>query len=334
MQMGKAASNNHVNIQYCMALPRHALQSVEIPAVTQLRASNDYGPTDRYWQWRVGRSSILIDAIGLAPSKDGIYTTTKQPGGSQGSFVERRPELEILVATMSTGPVQIADGIGYSNRSLIMRSCAEDGLLLKPSKAMTAMDFSLLEEAFNGTRGSFPNRSEIWGTHSHIGSEVWFHVLAADLQQALFLKLSDVLTHKGPSQEEELIYLAYSLPPLQFQINELKVIPLSARDAGAGFSLEVKDSIRDFELWHFAGVLDNGISILGELSKWVPVSPHRIKQISYDASQVVVVVRGSENEHVVFYFAVCDGNAAPVVYSESCVITGLECSITFSRESY
>merc|ERR1711933_319723 len=168
MQMGKAASNNHVNIQYCMALPRHALQSVEIPAVTQLRASNDYGPTDRYWQWRVGRSSILIDAIGLAPSKDGIYTTTKQPGGSQGSFVERRPELEILVATMSTGPVQIADGIGYSNRSLIMRSCAEDGLLLKPSKAMTAMDFSLLEEAFNGTRGSFPNRSEIWGTHSHI----------------------------------------------------------------------------------------------------------------------------------------------------------------------
>ncbi|KAI8505567.1 hypothetical protein Bbelb_167560 [Branchiostoma belcheri] len=35
MQFGQAASSHDLNIQYCMANPRHALQSVQIPAVTQ-----------------------------------------------------------------------------------------------------------------------------------------------------------------------------------------------------------------------------------------------------------------------------------------------------------
>ena len=40
-------------------------------------------------------------------------------------------ELNALIATLSTGPVAIGDGPYRSNRSLIMRSCTEDGLLLQ-----------------------------------------------------------------------------------------------------------------------------------------------------------------------------------------------------------
>ena len=36
------AEEHGVNIQYCMPYPRHVLQSVEVPAVTQIRSSNDY----------------------------------------------------------------------------------------------------------------------------------------------------------------------------------------------------------------------------------------------------------------------------------------------------
>ena len=36
LQMGAAASRHHVTIQYCMALPRHLLQALQIPAVTQV----------------------------------------------------------------------------------------------------------------------------------------------------------------------------------------------------------------------------------------------------------------------------------------------------------
>lgn len=35
LQMGEAASRFGLRLQYCMALPRHVLQSLEVPAVTQ-----------------------------------------------------------------------------------------------------------------------------------------------------------------------------------------------------------------------------------------------------------------------------------------------------------
>ena len=54
-----------------MTWARHVMQSVAIPAVTQVRVSGDYMPNDN--QWYIGDSSILAHAMGLAPSKDVIY---------------------------------------------------------------------------------------------------------------------------------------------------------------------------------------------------------------------------------------------------------------------
>ena len=42
IQMGNGAAKYNVTIQYCMALSRHILQSLEIPQVTYARASTDY----------------------------------------------------------------------------------------------------------------------------------------------------------------------------------------------------------------------------------------------------------------------------------------------------
>ena len=51
-----------------MPWPRHLLQSVEIPAVTQTRVSDDYTPGNS--QWQIGDTSILAHALGLAAFKD------------------------------------------------------------------------------------------------------------------------------------------------------------------------------------------------------------------------------------------------------------------------
>lgn len=58
-----------------MAYPRHALQSVEIAAVTQIRASDDYVPNvlGSQTQWKIGASSILANALALAPFKDNFW---------------------------------------------------------------------------------------------------------------------------------------------------------------------------------------------------------------------------------------------------------------------
>ena len=51
-----------------MAWPRHIMQSIAIPAVTQVRSSGDYQPGND--QWQIGDSSVLTHSMGLAPSKD------------------------------------------------------------------------------------------------------------------------------------------------------------------------------------------------------------------------------------------------------------------------
>ncbi len=74
------------------------LQTVEIPAVTQIRASNDYqsglepsGNQVLFWnfilrisKWSIGKSSIVAWALGLFPFKDVFWTTSKQPGNPYG----------------------------------------------------------------------------------------------------------------------------------------------------------------------------------------------------------------------------------------------------------
>lgn len=47
----------------------------------QGRASNDYQPSPdySYEQWRIGYTSMLANAVGMAPFKDVFWTTSDQP---------------------------------------------------------------------------------------------------------------------------------------------------------------------------------------------------------------------------------------------------------------
>ena len=65
LQMGSAAAKHGLTIQYCMSHCRHILQSVEIPAVTNARASGDYHPGNEQWQ-PLGNTAIFAWAVGCA----------------------------------------------------------------------------------------------------------------------------------------------------------------------------------------------------------------------------------------------------------------------------
>ena len=54
-----------------MPWPRHVMQSVEIPVVTQTRISGDYTPSNE--QWIIGDTIIVAHALGLAAFKDVSY---------------------------------------------------------------------------------------------------------------------------------------------------------------------------------------------------------------------------------------------------------------------
>jgi hypothetical protein len=141
--MGEAAEKLGINIQHCISFPRHILQALEIPRVTQARASTDYAfhITGEVQQYNIGISSMFVDAIGIAPFKDTFWSTSLEPGASyKGPLKEVLPEREILMATLSTGPVSPGDFINYTNVERIMKCCRKDGLILKPDRPLTMIN--------------------------------------------------------------------------------------------------------------------------------------------------------------------------------------------------
>jgi hypothetical protein len=141
--MGKAAEKLGINIQYCMSFPRHILQALEIPRVTQTRVSYDYAEqlTSDEQTWPIGISSMFPDAIGLAPFKDVFWSTSIEPGRSYGPETkEDFPDREVLIATLSMGPVGPGDAINYTNVERIMKCCRTDGLILKPDRPLTMIN--------------------------------------------------------------------------------------------------------------------------------------------------------------------------------------------------
>ena len=149
MEMGEAAEDAELTIQYCMPWPRHLLQSLEIPTVTQARASEDYLPDNQ--QWRIGDTAILTNALGLSAFKD-TFQTNPDEIKCETVDKEKYPALETYIAALSGGPVGIGDAAFSFNSTLILSTCMSDGRLLKPTNPAMSMDASFLYRAF-GTVG-------------------------------------------------------------------------------------------------------------------------------------------------------------------------------------
>jgi hypothetical protein len=145
-QMDAAAQSLKVSIQYCMALPRFILQSSTMPAVLSARASEDYSPCgNAQWSY-VPTNSILYDAVGLAPFKDVFWSTSQpQPGNHWAdTCVERDPELNLLISTLSTATVAAGDRRGLANATRLRQSCTANGTLLKPDAPAVPLEGALL----------------------------------------------------------------------------------------------------------------------------------------------------------------------------------------------
>lgn len=77
------------------------------------------------------------------------------------------------------GPVGPGDKIGLMNRTLIMKSCNDEGLLLKPSKPATAIDAQIYGKALGFAYG--PN-GEVWSTYTKIGNFTFGIIFASDIK--------------------------------------------------------------------------------------------------------------------------------------------------------
>ncbi|XP_077969877.1 uncharacterized protein LOC120331113 [Styela clava] len=298
--MGQAAEEHGISIQYCMALSRHMLQSIEIPAVTQARVSDDYHPGNS--QWKTGVESMFANALHLAPFKDTFWSTSNQTGSPYGNDTEPNTDLQAAMATLTTGPV--GPGDRYSNMSKnILKTCRADGMILKPSRPITVWDQHVINHAFpkNMKAGSPNLDAEVYSTYTDIpftngplrhGIMVVTDLNVTDFKATpsiMFLdetKYTDYIAYHGHPGNDGNIH--------KFSDNSPLTIPKCGRS--------------DFQLWYFAPVIEvssqSHVAILGQRNKWVPVSTQRIKNVEHKENDLLVDIEGMPGEAVQFGFSV------------------------------
>jgi hypothetical protein len=257
-----------------------------MPAVTNFRVSFDfcYGNS-----WAIGVSSLLVWALGAAPSKDTLWSTpnnfTSIPGCPWTRDHEAAAlELHVVLAVMSTGPVGISDAIGLSNATLLQRTIAKDGTLLQPSKPITAIDSTF--------RATGAPRGEVYSTFSAVRAQkcdAWYFA-SFQMKSEHALRVDDFYPPLDPRKrviayrrfdsgagcvdgEDAVASGCVSLVPIANFTGAAPVLRVPASDyANATAGTDLAPTLTT--VWQPCGGVDSGgYILLGELSKYGDRTP-------------------------------------------------------------
>ena len=276
IQMGTAAEKQGLTVQYCMSWSRHILQSVELQAVTQARASDDYHPGNEQWE-PLGLTGMFAHAIGIKPTKDNFWSTQGESGRYKKD-TEGWNRLQAVVSTLSTGPVAPSDMIGGSDAKLIMRSCNDDGLLLQPDYPATKVTSAIYQAAgiiSNGPVG------DVWATETTLSGVNFGYLLAVNTKPST-VPVGDIV--RG---FPDVVRVAWETNSTSKIVHLGKSLDISATDKST------------FQLWTVAPVLPNGFIFMGEAeTKWVSVSNDRFRNLEISSEGFTVEFTGKPGETV------------------------------------
>jgi hypothetical protein len=121
-----------LSMQYCMATPRHFLQSTKYGNLTTIRVSEDVFTRDKWDQFFY--SSRLASALGVYPFTDVFGSKEK---------------VSTLIATLSAGIVGVGDRLGELNAENLFYAVRPDGIIVKPDVPAVPTDESILNDAHN-----------------------------------------------------------------------------------------------------------------------------------------------------------------------------------------
>jgi len=288
-----------VAVQYCMALPADILQSSLHPAVTNARASDDYG-VGSMSSWRIAGSSLLLSALGMRASKDNFATGAATDRGQETS-----PFLSAAVCALSGGPVGFSDALFKTNPAVLWPTTTRNGTLLHASRSATSLD-----QQFAGT-GPLA-AGDVRAAHSAIdggglGPLLFFIVLAAETAPGAVresLAASDLWPQPtnpvpDPSGVNWFMYQWNNTACWTDGADAEDCVSIF-EDPAANVPLpapRVSDAV-PWELW-FLTPLHGGSTLLGEVNKYVAVSPDRFKRVDSSAGNgLSVSLAGAPNENV------------------------------------
>lgn len=128
--MSGACRQDGINMQYCMPLPCYFLQGSRYENLTTIRASGDRFETNKWNNFLY--TSRLASSLGISPWTD-VYMSGELDN--------------LLLSTLSCGPVGIGDAIGMENKANLFQAVRPDGVIVKPDEPIVPLDQSYLADA-------------------------------------------------------------------------------------------------------------------------------------------------------------------------------------------
>jgi hypothetical protein len=253
-EMAQALRGQKLTIQYCMPLPRHYLQSTMYENVTTIRTSGDRFGRDRWDEFLYG--SRLAGSLGVWPWSD----------------VFMSDELDnLLLSTLSTGPVGVGDRIGSVNRENLLRAVRADGVIVKPDVSLVPTDQAFVEDAQS------LKRPMLASAYTDFGTLKAFYVLAyargpqktvaftpASLSLHTRAYLFDYFSHRGTVLDPDQAFTA-------------------SLDKGYAYFILVP-------------LGRSGVAFLGDREQFVSLGKQRISQLS-DNGRVRVTIQFAHGEN-------------------------------------
>ena len=251
--MAKACRENHLTIQYCMPLPRHYLQSSIYSNVTTIRTSGDRFDRKQWDAFLYG--ARLANALGTWPWAD-VFMSSETDN--------------MLLATLSSGPVGVGDAVGKLNRNNLMKVVRADGIIVKPDATLAPADKTFLQDA-SGRAGPM-----IAATYSDFGAVRALYVVGyqRETSQPVAFLPSD-------------FGLRGQLVAFDYLGREATVVSASNK-----LTIPQRDGFGYMILMPLG---KSGMTLLGDADQFVPLGKKRIAKLS-DSGNITVTVLFAKGE--------------------------------------
>ena len=274
-----AAADRALSLLWCMATPADFCETVGLDRITAIRTSGDY----RYflgnaslWCWFL-YGNAFARALGLWPFKD-VFLSSRDGEGLDG---DPHAELEALLASLSAGPVGIGDRVGRTDRSLVMRTCRADGVLVKPDAPLAPLERCFAQHAH---LSATPLVGETYSDHP---AGRFFYLVAIHASREPEPQRFEVSLGELPGLDPTEDWIAYDWPRRHRRAGSGRrsaPVPALPRQSGR-FTCSRRDC-------------PGGIAVLGDPDCYASVGDRRIFGVRRTEDGASLDVLGAEGESV------------------------------------
>ena len=235
-------------------------------------------------RWQIGYTSLLLSPLNIRPFFDVLWTTSIQPNNPY-NVNSQDCEMQVIIATLSYGPVGIGDNINMTNKTVIDRFVRKDGYLMHPSISATPID------AMYSSISTVKPSGEIWISHSNINQYVQgYHLLTIDVATEYKLSFQDLYPYPVSNNN---IFMVYKFDDSNTEkqgqcknntnVEQCDIIKFTY-SSGLNVSTPPPPKnnpshLHSWNLYNMALQQLNGWTLLGEMSKYVNLSPQRFKSL-------------------------------------------------------